>query len=372
MRDSFVDVLASDHAPHTMTDKVKGAPGMPHLDTLGPFAGWLIKKCGFSPGRVAEVLSQVPGKILAPDLEQPHGAIEPGWEASFTVLDFGADCPLWKTQGFWVAGLCEHGADGLLLRHAIAHGSQGHDNSGGKVKRRDCGEHLFVKSFPRKVFRGQGRCEMDFVGKDLISMNDLTREEIDEILQKVPVVRNNPDKKDLCQNKVSAMLFFEPSTRTRCYSKVAMRNLGGKVGGFYDANITSSVKEESLWDTVKMHDGYGFDVMVIRHPLKGAARLAAEAAEIPVINAGDGPNQHPTQTLLDLYSIQETQGKIDGLTIAMVGDLANGRTVHSLTEALLKYNDCRLIFISPRDLRHAPIPDRQVQKIMAGTGRNFH
>ena len=89
-----------------------------------------------------------------------------------------------------------------------------------------------------------------------------------------------------------------------------------------------------------MHDGYGFDVIVIRHPLKGAARLAAEAAEIPVINAGDGPNQHPTQTLLDLYSIQETQGHLDGLTIAMVGDLANGRTVHSLTEALLKYDNC--------------------------------
>jgi len=191
---------------------------------------------------------------------------------------------------------------------------------------------------------------MDFKGRDLISMNDLTREEIDFILHKVPEVVNHPDKKQLCTNMVSAMLFFEPSTRTRTSFEVAMRNLGGKVGGFYDASITSAVKEESLWDTVKMHDGYGFDVMVIRHPLKGAARLAAEAADIPVINAGDGPNQHPTQTLLDLYSIAETQGTIDGLTIAMVGDLANGRTVHSLTEALLKYNDCKLIFISPRDL----------------------
>jgi len=196
----------------------------------------------------------------------------------------------------------------------------------------------------------QGWCEMDFKGKDLISMNDLTREEIDFILGKVPLVVNHPEKKKLCRNKVSAMLFFEPSTRTRTSFEVAMRNLGGEVGGFYDARITSAVKEESLWDTVKMHDGYGFHVLVIRHPLKGAARLAAEAAEIPVINAGDGPNQHPTQTLLDLYSIAETQGKIDGLTIAMVGDLANGRTVHSLTEALLKYNNCKLIFISPRDL----------------------
>lgn len=191
---------------------------------------------------------------------------------------------------------------------------------------------------------------MSFEGRDIISMNDLTREDIDEILESVDGVRNHPQKKKLCEDKVCAMLFFEPSTRTRTSFEVAMRNLGGEVGGFYDASITSAVKEESLWDTVKMHDGYGFDVIVIRHPLKGAARLAAEAAEIPVINAGDGPNQHPTQTLLDLYSIKETQGTLDGITIAMVGDLANGRTVHSLTEALLKYERCRLIFISPRDL----------------------
>ncbi len=191
---------------------------------------------------------------------------------------------------------------------------------------------------------------MSFQGRDLISMNDLTREEIDQILLKVKIVRDHPKKQELCKNKVSAMLFFEPSTRTRTSFEVAMRNLGGEVGGFYDASITSAVKQESLWDTVKMHDGYGFDVIVIRHPLKGAARLAAEAAEIPVINAGDGPNQHPTQTLLDLYSIKETQGKLDEITIAMVGDLAYGRTVHSLTEALLKYEKCKLIFISPREL----------------------
>lgn len=202
---------------------------------------------------------------------------------------------------------------------------------------------------------------MSFQGRDLISMNDLTREEIDQLLLKVKIVRDHPQKQDLCKNKVSAMLFFEPSTRTRTSFEVAMRNLGGEVGGFYDANITSAVKQESLWDTVKMHDGYGFDVIVIRHPLKGAARLAAEAAEIPVINAGDGPNQHPTQTLLDLYSIKETQGKLDEITIAMVGDLTYGRTVHSLTEALLKYEKCNLIFISPR-ADYAEIPDRGMPK----------
>jgi aspartate carbamoyltransferase catalytic subunit len=191
---------------------------------------------------------------------------------------------------------------------------------------------------------------MDFKNRDLISMNDLTREDIDGILSHVDTVRNHPDKHNLCSDKICACMFFEPSTRTRTSFEMAMRNLGGKVGGFYDPKITSTEKEESLWDTVRMHDGYGFDVIVIRHPLKGAARLAADAANIPVINAGDGPNQHPTQTLLDLYSLQKTQGCIDGITIAMVGDLANGRTVHSMTEALLKYNDCRLIFVSPRDL----------------------
>ncbi len=209
---------------------------------------------------------------------------------------------------------------------------------------------------------------MNFENRDIISMNDLTREEIDEILSKVETVRNHPKKKSLCKDKVSAMLFFEPSTRTRTSFEVAMRNLGGEVGGFYDANITSVVKEESLWDTVKMHDGYGFDVIVIRHPLKGAARLAAEAADIPVINAGDGPNQHPTQTLLDLYSIKETQGKLDGLTVAMVGDLVNGRTVHSLTEALLKYDNCTLFFISPRDLA---MPRSLIDKCKAASDRGI-
>lgn len=191
---------------------------------------------------------------------------------------------------------------------------------------------------------------MNFEGRDIISINDFTRDEIDQILSKVDVVQAHPDRPNLCRNKVCAMMFFEPSTRTRTSFEVAMRNLGGKSGGFYDSKITSAMKDESLWDTVKMHDGYGFDVIVIRHPLKGAARLAAEAADTPVVNAGDGPNQHPTQTLLDLYSIKKTQGTIDGITIAMVGDLANGRTVHSLTEALLKYQNCRMIFISPRDL----------------------
>src|SRR5512139_2906553 len=112
---------------------------------------------------------------------------------------------------------------------------------------------------------------MNFKGRDIISMNDLTREDIDLILAKVETVRNHQEKKKLLKNKVSAMMFFEPSTRTRTSFEAAIRNLGGKFGGFYDPSITSVAKEESLWDTVKMHDGYGFDVIVIRHPLKGAA-----------------------------------------------------------------------------------------------------
>ncbi len=212
---------------------------------------------------------------------------------------------------------------------------------------------------------------MSFRARDIISINDLTREQIDLILSQVRTVREHPDRDVLCRGKVAALLFFEPSTRTRMSFEVAMRNLGGESSGFFDAKTTSAAKEESLWDTVKMYDGYGFDVLVIRHPLKGAARLAAEAAKAPVINAGDGPNQHPTQTLLDLYSIQEIHGRLDGLTIAMVGDLANGRTVHSLTEALLKYRDCRLIFISPRDLAMPRFLIDKCEKASQAMGTRF-
>jgi len=190
----------------------------------------------------------------------------------------------------------------------------------------------------------------NFQGKDIISINDLSREDIDYILDKVSKIGQHPRHAHLLEGKVMASLFFEPSTRTRTSFEKAMLNLSGRVEGFADPSVTSVVKKESLWDTIRIYDGYGYDVFVVRHPLKGAARLAAEAARAPVINAGDGPNQHPTQTLLDLYTIQETQERIDNISIAMVGDLENGRTVHSLTEALLKYDGCGLYFISSRDL----------------------
>ncbi len=189
-----------------------------------------------------------------------------------------------------------------------------------------------------------------FQGRDIISMSDLNREEIDYIINKTFSMRKTSGREKIMKGKVMASLFFEPSTRTRTSFNAAMRNLGGEVEGFADPKVSSAVKDESLWDTIKIYNGYGYDVFVIRHPLKGSARLSAEAADAPVINAGDGPNQHPTQTLLDIFTIYETQGKVTDLTIGLVGDLENGRTVHSLTEALLKYAPVKLYFISSRDL----------------------
>ncbi|MBN2054988.1 aspartate carbamoyltransferase [bacterium] len=192
--------------------------------------------------------------------------------------------------------------------------------------------------------------EGDMKGRDVLSIRDLTRQDIDYILASTNRLKDVPEKEGLLAGKVLAMLFFEPSTRTRASFTRAALNLGGRVEGFDNPRTTSLEKSESLWDTLKIYDGYGYDLFVIRHPYKGAARLASDAVSAPVINAGDGPNQHPTQTLLDLYTIMETQGAIDNLRIAMVGDLANGRTVHSLTEALLLYSGCHLYFVSSRDL----------------------
>ena len=189
-----------------------------------------------------------------------------------------------------------------------------------------------------------------FKGRHIISMEDLSRGEIDKILEVTSTLRDRSDFSELNKGKMLASLFFEPSTRTRQSFERAMINTGGELQGFADPRTTSVSKSESLQDTIRIYHGYGFDVFVIRHPLKGAARLASYVVDVPVINAGDGPNQHPTQTLLDLYTIQQTQGKIDGVEIAMVGDLENGRTVHSLTEALTKYKVKKLYFVSSRDL----------------------
>ena len=189
---------------------------------------------------------------------------------------------------------------------------------------------------------------MDFKNRDIISINDFSKEELLHVLKLVRQVEAKP-KISLLKGRILAALFFEPSTRTRLSFISAMEQLGGEVIGFSNANVTSIQKGESLWDTIKMTEQYA-DVIVIRHPLEGSARLAAEAASIPVINGGDGSNQHPTQTMLDLYTIQKTKNRMDGLHIGFVGDLKYGRTVHSLVIALSHFSPT-FYFIAPDGLQ---------------------
>jgi len=189
---------------------------------------------------------------------------------------------------------------------------------------------------------------MDFKNRDIISINDFSKEELLFVLKAAKQMEQKP-KNNLLRGKILATLFFEPSTRTRLSFTSAMEQLGGQVIGFANADSSSSQKGESLWDTVKMTDQYA-DIIAIRHPLEGSARLAAEAASIPVINAGDGSNQHPTQTMLDLYTIQKTKGRLDNLHIGFVGDLKYGRTVHSLVMALSYFNPT-FYFIAPDALQ---------------------
>ena len=193
---------------------------------------------------------------------------------------------------------------------------------------------------------------MNLKGRDLVSIRDLTREEIFYILEKaekmIPFAKGEKKTKAL-EEKILATLFFEPSTRTKLSFETAMHRLGGNVIGFSEPAMTSIKKGETLADTIRMVDSYS-DIIVIRHSLEGAARLAAEFAESPVINAGDGAGRHPTQCLLDLFTILREKGRIEGLRIALVGDLKYGRTVHSLAYALALLG-AELIFISPETLK---------------------
>lgn len=184
--------------------------------------------------------------------------------------------------------------------------------------------------------------------KSLVSITDYSKEQILSILKNAAKFEENPNQ-DLLNGKVVATLFFEPSTRTRLSFETAINRLGGKVIGFSDASTTSSSKGETLKDTIVMVSNYA-DMIVMRHPLEGAARYASEVSGVPVINAGDGANQHPTQTMLDLYSIQKTQGTLENLNIFMVGDLKYGRTVHSLLMALSHFNPT-FTFIAPDELK---------------------
>lgn len=184
--------------------------------------------------------------------------------------------------------------------------------------------------------------------KSLVSITDFDRTDYLKILDVAEDFEKN-SYQDLLKGKVIATLFFEPSTRTRLSFESAINRLGGKVIGFSDLSTTSVTKGETLNDTIRVVSNFA-EMIVMRHPLEGSSRYASEVSKIPVINAGDGANQHPTQTLLDLYSIRKTQGKLDGLNIYMVGDLKYGRTVHSLLMALSVFN-ATFYFISPDELK---------------------
>lgn len=184
--------------------------------------------------------------------------------------------------------------------------------------------------------------------KSLISIGDFSKDEILHILDVAKEFEKNREQNFLA-GKVIACLFFEPSTRTRLSFEAAVNRLGARVIGFPDSRNTSVSKGETLEDTIKIVSNY-VDMIVMRHPMEGAAEIAAKVSPVPVVNAGDGSNQHPTQTLLDMYSIMQTQGRLDGLTINMVGDLKYGRTVHSLSEAMSDFSP-KYVFTAPDDLK---------------------
>ncbi|MBR4843121.1 MAG: aspartate carbamoyltransferase [Bacteroidaceae bacterium] len=189
---------------------------------------------------------------------------------------------------------------------------------------------------------------MDNTSRSLISLEGLDRNDILELLRQAATFEAKPDRKIL-DGKVVATLFFEPSTRTRLSFETAVNRLGGRVIGFSDAATTSSSKGETLKDTIMMVSNYA-DLIIMRHYLEGAAKYASEISPVPIINAGDGANQHPSQTMLDLYSMLKTQGKLDGLNIFLVGDLKYGRTVHSMLTAMRFFNPT-FHFISPEELK---------------------
>ena len=188
--------------------------------------------------------------------------------------------------------------------------------------------------------------------RHLMSPLDLTKEELDDLLTLASDIEKNPSKyAHVCDDKRLATCFYEPSTRTRLSFEAAMMNLGGKVLGFSSAGSSSASKGESVADTIRVVSCYA-DICAMRHPKEGAPLVASMASSIPVINAGDGGHQHPTQTLTDLLTIRSLKGRLDNLTIGLCGDLKFGRTVHSLIEALvLRYSNVKFVLISPEELR---------------------
>lgn len=205
--------------------------------------------------------------------------------------------------------------------------------------------------FPDLYYDRKRAKYMEVLMKHLISPLDLSVEETEEILTLAEDIARDPKKySHVCQGKKLATLFYEPSTRTRLSFEAAMLNLGGSVLGFASGDNSSASKGESVADTIRVVSGYA-DIAAMRHPKEGAALVASLNSSIPVINAGDGGHQHPTQTLTDLLTIHSLKGRLDHLTIGLCGDLKFGRTVHSLISALVRYPDIRFVLISPEELR---------------------
>jgi len=204
--------------------------------------------------------------------------------------------------------------------------------------------------------------------KHLISPLDLSVSELEEILNLVQAIMKAPGKySSICEGKKLATLFYEPSTRTRLSFEAAMLNLGGKVLGFSSADSSSASKGESVADTIRVISSYA-DICAMRHPKEGAPVVAAMHSKIPVINACDGGHNHPTQTLADLLTIKELKGRLNNLTIGMCGDLKFGRTVHSLMNAMVRYENVRFILVSPNELK---IPDYLRQELLIAGNINF-
>lgn len=203
--------------------------------------------------------------------------------------------------------------------------------------------------------------------RDIVSVRDLTSEQIQLILDTAKQFKQQPTA-DILKNKIIAHCFFEPSTRTRLSFESAALRLAGKIVGFSSDESLSTQKGETLSDTIRVISAYA-DLIVIRNAQEGAARLAAEVSDKPVINAGDGANQHPSQALVDLFTIQECQGRLNGLNIALVGDLKYARTIHSLTQACMKF-DVRLYLVSPEGLA---LPESICDELKkAGVRFSFH
>ena len=204
--------------------------------------------------------------------------------------------------------------------------------------------------------------------KNLIDLSVMSTEQIDKIIRKAKKIMQSPaDYRHACDGKILATLFYEPSTRTRLSFESAMLRLGGKVLGFSSADSSSASKGESVADTIRVVSCYA-DICAMRHPKEGAPLVASMASQIPVINAGDGGHQHPTQTLTDLLTIRSMKGRLDNITIGLCGDLKFGRTVHSLIEALVRYEGVKFVLISPEELK---VPDYIRDDVLKASGHEF-